>query len=119
MTEKNDLDDVYRAGWICEMTHIYFGVDTENKTLEMALEINARVIFDSAYKYISMPKRHLEKFNKNFMEEFYHDSCIQIKENEEIYFICDADEKIEKGAMAFVIGGMDMLYLGINYLKKF
>ena len=118
LTETNDLDNVYRAGWVCEMTHIYFGVDTENKTLEMALPVDARVIFDSAYKYISMPKRHLDKFNKNFMEEFYHDSCIQIKENEEIYFICDADEKIEKGAMAFVIGGYGYVIPWYKLFKK-
>ena len=72
------LDDVYRSGWVCEMTHIYFGVDTEDKTLEMALKVDARVIFDSVYNYISMPKRHLDKFKKNFMEEFYQDSCIKI-----------------------------------------
>jgi len=37
LVETNDLDDVYRAGWVCEMTHIYFGIDTKNKKLEMAL----------------------------------------------------------------------------------
>ena len=105
LVETNDLDDVYRAGWICEMTHIYFGIDTKNKTLEMALQVDARVIFDSAYKYISMPKRHLDDFNKKFLEQYYEDSCIQIKDNNEIYYICDADEKIPKGAIAFVFGG--------------
>ena len=78
LVDVNDLDDVYRSGWVCEMTHIYFGVDTEDKTLEMALKVDVRVIFDSVYNYISMPKRHLDKFKKNFMEEFYQDSCIKI-----------------------------------------
>ena len=118
LVDVNDLDDVYRSGWVCEMTHIFFGVDTQNKTLEMALQVDARAIFDSAYNYISMPKRHLDQFNKNFMEEFYPDSCIQIKEKEEIYFICDADEKIPKGAMAFVIGGYGYVIPWNKLFKK-
>ena len=118
LVDVNDLDDVYRSGWVCEMTHIFFGVDTQNKTLEMALQVDARVIFDSAYNYISMPKRHLDQFNKNFMEEFYPDSCIQIKEKEEIYFICDADEKIPKGGMAFVIGGYGYVIPWNKLFKK-
>ena len=105
LTETNDLDDVFRAGWVCELTHIFFGVDTKEKSLEMALQVDARVIFDSAYDYISMPKRHLNNFNKKFMQEFFNDSCIEIKDDDEIYFICDDDEKIKQGSIAFLMGG--------------
>ena len=105
LVETNDLDDVYRAGWVCELTHIFFGVDTKEKSLEMALQVDARVIFDSAYDYISMPKRHLNDFNKKFMQEFFNDSCIEIKDDDEIYFICDNDEKIKQGSIAFLMGG--------------
>ena len=105
LVETNDLDDVFRAGWVCELTHIFFGVDTKEKSLEMALQVDARVIFDSAYNYISMPKRHLNNFNKQFMQEFFNDSCIEIKDNDEIYFICDDDEKIKQGSIAFLMGG--------------
>ena len=118
LVETNDLDDVYRAGWVCEMTHIYFGIDTKNKTLEMALQVDARVIFDSAYKYISIPKRHLDDFNKKFLEQYYEDSCIQIKENNEIYYVCDADEKIPTGAIAFVIGGYGYVIPWNKLFKK-
>ena len=41
LMETNDLDDVFRAGWVCELTHIFFGVDTKDKTLEMALQVDA------------------------------------------------------------------------------
>ena len=105
LVETNDLDDVFRAGWVCELTHIFFGVDTKDKTLEMALQVDARVIFDSAYDYISMPKRHLKDFNKKFMQEFFNDSCIEIKDDDEIFFICDDDEKIKQGSIAFLMGG--------------
>ena len=118
LVETNDLDDAYRAGWICELTHIFFGVNTKEKSLEMALQINARVIFDSAYNYISMPKRHLNNFNKNFMEKFFYDSCIQVKDKNDIYYICDADEKIQHGAIAFLVGGFGYVIPWDKLFKK-
>ncbi len=118
LVETNDLDDVFRAGWVCELTHIFFGVDTKDKSLEMALEVDARVIFDSAYDYISMPKRHLNDFNKKFMQEFFNDSCIEIKEDDEIYFICDDDEKIKQGSIAFLMGGYGYVVPWYKLFKK-
>ena len=118
LVETNDLDDAYRAGWICELTHIFFGVNTKEKSLEMALQVNARVIFDSAYNYISMPKRHLNNFNKNFMEKFFYDSCIQVKDKNDIYYICDADEKIQQGAIAFLVGGFGYVIPWYKLFKK-
>ena len=118
LVETNDLDDAYRAGWICELTHIFFGVNTKEKSLEMALQVNARVIFDSAYNYISMPKRHLNNFNKNFMEKFFYDSCIQVKDKNDIYYICDADEKIQHGAIAFLVGGFGYVIPWDKLFKK-
>ena len=118
LVETNDLDDVYRAGWVCELTHIFFGVDTHDKTLEMALQVDARVIFDSAYNYINMPKRHLNDFNKKFMQEFFNDSCIEIKEDDEIYFICDDDDKIQKGSIAFLMGGYGYVIPWNKLFKK-
>ena len=118
LVETNDLDDVFRAGWVCELTHIFFGVDTHDKTLEMALQVDARVIFDSAYNYINMPKRHLNDFNKKFMQEFFNDSCIEIKEDDEIYFICDDDDKIQKGSIAFLMGGYGYVIPWNKLFKK-
>ena len=108
LVEINDLDDVFRAGWVCELTHIFFGVDTKDKTLEMALQVDARVMFDTGYNYISMPRRHLDDFNKKFMQEFFNDSCIEVKENNAIYFICDDDDKIKQGSIAFLMGGYEI-----------
>ena len=118
LVETNDLDDVFRAGWVCELTHIFFGVDTKDKTLEMALQVDARVIFDSAYNYISFPKRHLNDFNKKFMQEFFNDSCIEIKDDDEIYFICDDDEKIKQGSIAFLMGGYGYVIPWNKLFKK-
>ena len=118
LVETNDLDDVFRPGWVCELTHIFFGVDTHEKTLEMALQVDARVIFDSAYNYISMPKRHLNDFKKKFMQEFFNDSCIEIKDDDEIYFICDDDDKIRQGSIAFLMGGYGYVIPWNKLFKK-
>ena len=118
LVETNDLDDVFRAGWVCELTHIFFGVDTHDKTLEMALQVDARVIFDSAYNYISFPKRHLNDFNKKFMQEFFNDSCIEIKDDDEIYFIGDDDDKIQQGSIAFLMGGYGYVIPWNKLFKK-
>ena len=45
LIETNDLDDVFRAGWVCKLTNIFFGINTYEKTLEMALQADARVMF--------------------------------------------------------------------------
>jgi hypothetical protein len=118
LMETNDLDDVFRAGWVCELTHIFFGVDTKDKSLEMALQVDARVMFDSGYNYISMPKRHLDQFNKKFMQEFFNDSCIEVKDNNAIYFVCDDDEKIKQGSIAFLMGGYGYVIPWNKLFKK-
>ena len=58
------------------MANIYFDIDTKNKKLEITIQIDERVIFDSTYKYISIPKRHLDDFNLKFLDQYYEDSCI-------------------------------------------
>ena len=118
LVETNDLDDAFRAGWVCELTHIFFGVNTKEKSLEMALQVDARVIFDSAYDYILIPKRHLNDFNKKFMQIYYNDSCIEVKENDQIYFICDNDDRIQQGSIAFLMGGYGYIIPWDKLFKK-
>ena len=65
-----------------------------------------------------MPKRHLNDFNKKFMQEFFNDSCIEIKEDNEIYFICDDDDKIKKGSIAFLMGGYGYVIPWNKLFKK-
>ena len=118
LVETNDLDDAFRAGWVCELTHIFFGVNTKEKSLEMALQVDARVIFDSAYDYILIPKRHLNDFNKKFMQIYYNDSCIEVKDKDQIYFICDNDDRIQQGSIAFLMGGYGYIIPWDKLFKK-
>ena len=118
LVETNDLDDAFRAGWVCELTHIFFGVNTKEKSLEMALQVDARVIFDSAYDYILIPKRNLNDFNKKFMQIYYNDSCIEVKDKDQIYFICDNDDRIQQGSIAFLMGGYGYIIPWDKLFKK-
>ena len=104
LTETHDLDDDYRAGWVCELTHAFF---FENeKYLEDGVETtNARVIFDSAYQYIGIPKRNLELFKKHYFESILNETCIEMRAKRETYFICENDEKLDNANITFVIGG--------------
>lgn len=105
LTETADLDDDYRQGWVCELTHVFL-TDNEDGSLEEAHPFNSRVIFDSAYDYISIPKRHFALFNKSFITPLFNDSCNLVKGRREKYFLCDHNEEaINKAKMVFVLGG--------------
>ena len=104
LTETHDLDDDYRAGWVCELTHAFFYEPL--KYLEDGVETaNARVIFDSAYQYIGIPRRNLDLFKKHYFEGVLNESCIEMRAKREIYFICENDEKLDNANITFVIGG--------------
>ena len=116
LTETHDLDDDYRAGWVCELTHAFFFKPL--KYLEDGVETtNARVIFDSAYQYIGIPKRNLDLFKKNFFEGILEEICIEMRAKREIYFICEDDEKLNNANITFVIGGFGYV-LSKNELFK-
>ena len=73
VVETNDLDDEYRQAWACELTHLAFNLDKKDKNfdLDQAFEVNARITFDSAYPYISIPKRHINEFKKRYMNNYF------------------------------------------------
>ena len=118
LTEVEDLDDKYRAGWVCEMTHIFCGVDTDTRSLETALDLDSRVIFDSGYNYISIPIRHLEKFKTQFLHKLFDDSCLEFQIEDHVSFVCDNDDHIPQSSIAFVIGGKGYIIRGENLFKQ-
>ena len=116
LTETHDLDDDYRAGWVCELTHAFFFKPL--KYLEDGVETsNARVIFDSAFQYIGIPKRNLDLFKNNFFIGKLDEICIEMRAKREIYFICEDDEELNNANITFVIGGFGYV-LSKNELFK-
>ena len=107
LTETNDLDDEYRQAWACELTHLYFNLDkkSKDKNLDMAFEVNARVTFDSAYPYISIPKRHLKEFKKHFMDTYFINSYTEEKDDDSIYFVIKDEELVQAASISFIMEG--------------
>lgn len=101
-----DLDDDYRQGWVCELTHVFLSDNDIESSIDDAHDVPARVIFDSAYHFISVPKVHFELFNKSFIVPLFNNSCHIERAHHEKYFVCDASEEtLNKASISFVIGG--------------
>ena len=122
ITNTEELDDVYKESWVCEMSHVGIINQEQNKlnniSLFEELKNNKLVSFDSAYDYISAPiseketiKNILNKANilcresKNTNLKLSTDFRHRMRE-EEITIICKItkDElKNKKLALSFVL----------------
>ena len=107
LAETNDLDDEYRQAWACELTHLAFNLDkkTKNFDLDQAFEVNARITFDSAYQYISIPKRHLVAFKNKFMNTYFNNSYKEVRDEDSTYFIVTDGELVNGASISFIIEG--------------
>ena len=105
--ETNDLDDEYRQAWACELTHLAFNLDRKDKNfdLDQAFEVNARITFDSAYPYISIPKRHINEFKKRYMNNYFNNSYKEVRDEDTTYFICTDEELVFGASISFIIEG--------------
>ena len=107
VTETNDLDDDYRQAWACELTHLFFNIDEKKKekNLDLAFEVDARVTFDSAYPYISIPKRHLKDFKEHFMNPHFNITYKEKREDDATYFVCTDESLVKEASIAFIMQG--------------
>ena len=107
VVETNDLDDEYRQAWACELTHLAFNLDKKDKNfdLDQAFEVNARITFDSAYPYISIPKRHINEFKKRYMNNYFNNSYKEVRDEDTTYFICTDEELVFGASISFIIEG--------------
>ena len=107
LVETNDLDDEYRQAWACELTHLAFNLDRKDKNfdLDQAFEVNARITFDSAYPYISIPKRHINEFKKRYMNNYFNNSYKEVRDEDTTYFICTDEELVFGASISFIIEG--------------
>ena len=106
-SETNDLDDDYRQAWTCELTHLVFNIDKKQKkmNLDLAFEVDARVTFDSAYPYISIPKRHINNFKTNFMNPHFNNTYKEKREDDSTYFVCTDESLVKQASVSFIMEG--------------
>lgn len=107
-TTTDGLEDEYRDGWVCELSHILIGGYNQNFT--ESLEVEGRVLFDSAYSYISIPDDYLNYFkvqlNKTGLDLNVCNKTID--EEGEISFICPSyvrNLKLVENAITLVLDG--------------
>jgi hypothetical protein len=105
LTTSIGLDDFYRDSWICELSHYFIG---EAQNFSEAFEISGRVIFDSAYSYISAPKTSLANFKQNFLQNNTAIDCEEASKGEEVGYICSLKPKAsfdDVDSLSFVLDG--------------
>ncbi|MCQ2821255.1 MAG: A1 family peptidase [archaeon] len=129
LTDTDDLQNVYRSGWVCELTHVFL-YDNNKKSsvdgfdVDYGHSVDSRVIFDTAYPYISVPKKHFyDMFNKSHFNPLFGNSCheVQVEENssKEVFFECDYDEeKIKQFNFTIVLDGYGIQIKGENLFVK-
>ena len=130
VSSGEDLDDIYKESWVCELTHVGFFKSKEeisNKLTDYFQISDGKVDFDSAYEYIAVPitdrqiiEELLEKANlvcetnEDEVKE-YKKKTKQKKENlinkyndEEISIKCKItqEELVKKGfCLSFILQG--------------
>ena len=60
LTDRDDLDQKYREGWVTELSHILTGKSDKELTWNNTEEINGRAILDSSSKYIILPENYVD-----------------------------------------------------------
>ena len=108
LTTSIGLDDFYRDSWICELSHFAVGSTID---FSQALEISGRVIFDSAYSYISAPKTFINNFKQNYLSNNSAIDCYEVTKLGEVSFVCS----LKQNATLSEVDGVSFLLDGYAY----
>lgn len=118
LTTSIGLDDFYRDSWICELSHYFIG---EAQNFAQAYEISGRVIFDSAYSYISAPKTYLANFKQNFLLNNSAIDCQEVTNEDEVGYVCSLKPNAsfyDVDSLSFVLDGYAYLIESEDLFKK-
>lgn len=108
ITTSEDLDDEFRDGWICELSHIYFNKKNDLLNLTDAIQMeNTRVIFDSSYEFIGVSENQYDLIYQNYILENFKGMCRKSEKNDEKYLICNLDKNTIETAesLYFILQG--------------
>jgi hypothetical protein len=102
VSSTEGLDDEYKDGWVCDISHVLLG---NVRNLTHALEVDGRVIFDTAYQYIRAPK-NFRKYFKNFFNDNNITSCKDTSYEDEKRIVCSNRNDFSKlGSISFLLEG--------------
>ena len=64
LADRSDLDDDYEDMWACDMSHVLFDSDKNEKTLNDSIEVKTIAAFDAKSYYITVPLSYYDMFEK-------------------------------------------------------
>lgn len=106
VTFTEDLDDEYREGWVCELTHVGYNVKNSSNSLNTYEETEkGRVDFDSAYDYIAVPRRDWGIIQKVLLNEFSCSFSPSLQGEDSVKYICDKKAIEPNAILTFVLQG--------------
>jgi len=118
LTTSVGLDDFYRDSWICELSFYFIG---EAQNFSQANKIQGRVIFDSAYSYISAPKKYLSNFKKSYLHNNSAIDCYEVTQYDEVSHICSLKQNAtldDVNSISFLLDGYSYTIDAENLFEK-
>jgi hypothetical protein len=114
VTLTEGLDEIYRDGWVCDLSHLLIG---SSKNFSLAQEIPGRAVFDTSIKHIEAPGKFIDLFKDNyFAHNFNGKKCNQIEDDDKTVFRCEVTENVED--LSFIIGGYGLIIPGSKLFTK-
>ena len=123
VTSYENINELYRESWLCSLSHVIFS-ESQPDFIER-LNINSRILFDSAYDYILIPYKFYYLIKEKLFDKFLIDACTEQKGNNkrlnDVYYICESENMdIKKVNFTFIMQGyaytlkMSALFKQIN-----
>lgn len=110
LLETNTLARIYRESWSCLLTFLFYDISyiklnnhvVTSVNYEYIVETNGWALFDSAFNYISFPRKYFNNFINNFFKG-YIDSCKIFKDLDWLYFKCYDKSFVDIAEIYFLI----------------
>lgn len=121
VTSYENINILYRQSWICSLSHIIIS-ELDPDFIER-INIKSRVMFDSAYEYISIPYKYYYTIKEELFDKFVSYACvIETQKNsrmEEVYHVCKKSKMdIKKANFTLIIQGYAYTVELNNLFKK-
>lgn len=117
ITTTEGLEEEYRDGYVCDISHIALG---NNKNFSETEEIQGRAIFDSAFGKVIAPIEFLPLFKEKYFSKLSNCSVFELDEedNDYTYISCQqqATETLEE--ISLVFGGYGLIIPGRKLFTK-
>lgn len=118
IVDTNDLDDEYKSGWMCEISHVLID-DNDRKGFKDSHEVfPSRVVFDTMSEYITIPMTYYDFFKKYLFSLYFYNDCSTKNIEDYTYLVCTKTPNFHFVNITFVIGGYGYVFKMEKLLKR-